>query len=196
MNSANWNDERYLENGFIEHQYKLKDMRFGRNIPRFNRKLNSGADSCCADNSCGVIAVYNTLKELGCPKPFPDLLRDIERKGAVMGGYFGVSPYEMIRCLRRNNLNAVSFKASRLSKDKLDLIQEEYDAFILFAYNDANNITNYLHHVCIVKRNNGFKILNAHDTRQYESLYSCVFEYNDGKGKPITVTAVKKAEIQ
>lgn len=193
-NKANWDEDKYTSYGFIEHQNELKDLRFGRNIPKFNKLINKGGESCCANNSCGIIALYNLLKCLKMTESFPDLIREIEPKGAVLGGYFGVSPHMMIKCLEDKGLETRRFKSKYLKADNLDASSGEFEAFLMFAYNDGNDISNLLHHVCIVKRNGYFKILNANDDNLYDSLSKAVWGYNNSKGKPILVTAVRRRQ--
>lgn len=190
-NSLNWEDAKYTVNGLIEKQNLLTDLKFGRNIPKFNRIFNGNIEMKCSNNGCGIIALYNALKILGEPVCFPDLISEIEHKGAVLGGYFGVAPSQMNQALRRRGFTTKVYKRRNLNQDILDLNAKDYDSFILFSYNDANDITKLLHHMCIIKKDMHYKLINAGDETLYDSLSSAVYGYNKGLSKPILVIAIK-----
>ena len=95
-------------------------------------------------------------------------------------------------------------KLSSLGKnsEKCDELEKDYDAFILTTFNEGQNPFSMVHTMCITKEEgeNERKIFRIHNdyegSRSYDSLYKAAVGYNDGKGHPIVIYAVRTGQRQ
>ncbi len=125
------------ETGLIEDQNALKSLPFG--------------NTDMAYAGCEVIAVYNLLQDLGKSISLNVLIETFEKRGAVFNGFFGTSPYALYRYLKKSGLDAVCSSARK----NFDRIAKESRSFIITYYNDAKNIMNMVHTICVTKDENG-----------------------------------------
>ena len=144
----------HVFDGFIESQSELKDMRFG------------STDMAYA--GCEIIAVYNLLKAAGINKELSALIYRFERRGAVLNGRFGTSPYALYRYLKKEGLDAVR----SIRRKDFDKIASECSSFIITMYNDSKNIFEQVHTVCVTKDEEGKLVMHNCGRRDvhYESL--------------------------
>ena len=165
------------EDGFIENQHAMKEMPFGR------------TDMAYA--GCEIIAVYNALLSLGCKRDLPELINIFEKRGSVFGGRFGTSPYALYRYLKKT-VGSVSFSFRR--KD-FERIAAESRVFIITYYNDARDIMQQIHTVCVTKDpEDGMRPHNAcsnnKDIHSVEGLEKGLGV--QGRGKIIFMTGIKQ----
>ena len=167
------------KDGFIEDQHAMKPLMFGR------------TDMAYA--GCEIIAVYNALLSLGYKKDLTELISIFEKRGSVFGGRFGTSPYSLYRYLSETVGN-VRFSFKR--KD-FERIAEESRVFIITYYNDAKDIMQQIHTVCVTKdAEDVMKPHNAYcaqaDIRSVEGLEKGLGV--GGRGKILFMTGIKQNE--
>ncbi|MCR5651626.1 MAG: hypothetical protein K6F86_10635 [Lachnospiraceae bacterium] len=167
------------KDGFIENQHAMKDLMFGK------------TDMAYA--GCEIIAVYNALLSLGFPKDLPELISTFEKKGSVLGGRFGTSPYALYRYLSKVFDN-VSFSFKRRDFEKL---AQDSRVFIITYYNDAKDIMQQIHTVCVTKdKDEGMHPHNAYCREtgicSVERLEQALGV--EGRGKILFMTGIKQNE--
>lgn len=174
---------------YIEHQGKMDEMLFGN--------LTANKDSC------GAIATYNTFVNLNrgtSPVSFSEVLSDYEKYGIVANGELGMSAtainsYLMLRGYQTEFLSGIEITDKSLAK-----IDEEYDAFIIMAYNNSNDINSCVHFMSITKevgKNKEIQYVLHNDfssngKAEASSLQEAISNYNYGKSAAICVIGVEK----
>ena len=124
--------------GFIEDQHAMKQLRFGK------------TDMAYA--GCEVIAVYNALLSLGRSADLCELISIFEKRGSVLEGRFGTSPYALYRYLVKTGLEAAfSFRRKEFEK-----LAAESRVFMITYYNDAKDIMQQIHTICVTKDDHAF----------------------------------------
>lgn len=165
--------------GYIEDQHAMKELMFGR--------------SDMAYSGCEIIAVYNALLSLGIKKDLTGLIGIFEKRGSVLGGRFGTSPYALYRYLSKTVGNTVfSFK-----RRDFDRIAEESRVLIITYYNDAKDIMQQIHTVCVTKDEKD--VLKPHNAYCTQTGIRTVKGLEDalgvqGRGKIIFMTGIKQNE--
>ena len=164
------------KDGFIENQHAMKQLCFGK------------TDMAYA--GCEIIAVYNALLSLDCRKDLCELISIFEKRGSVFGGRFGTSPYALYRYLMKTGMN-VSFSFRRKDFQKL---AEESRVFIITYYNDAKDIMQQIHTICVTKDQNSVMYPhNAYCTKKdintIEGLEQGLGV--QGRGKILFMTGIK-----
>ncbi len=167
------------KDGFIENQHAMKALMFGR------------TDMAYA--GCEIIAVYNALLSLGRKKDLTELISTFEKRGSVFGGRFGTSPYALYRYLSKTPEN-VCFSFKR--KD-FERIAQESRILIITYYNDAKDIMQQIHTICVTKNEKDeMEPHNAYCTeagiRSVEGLERGLGV--QGRGKIIFMTGIKQNE--
>ncbi len=148
------NTSLYLfQQKFIENQAEWGKVLFGR-----------GRQSTMAYSGCGIIAVCNALIALGktiSPEQVADLISDFEREGAAVGGKFGVSSKAINEYfVRRSYSTILSVDADA---NTIEEIEKLCEIVLVTAYNDKQDITAYIHTVCITReQNKGYVLHNAY----------------------------------
>ncbi len=123
--------------GYIENQQVMASVRFG------------STDMAYA--GCEVIAVYNALLSLKCPLSLTALIGFFEKKGTVFNGRFGTSPFALYRFLLRTLKNV----RSTCKREEFEDVAAYGSVFIITYYNDAENIMQQIHTICITKDEEG-----------------------------------------
>jgi len=212
INKKAWKDysDKFLGDGadgiYIEKQSEMKAFRYGTNKGRVGRKLFNGKEMTGADNTCEVIAVHNLMRSLGrgsdSVPDFPELLRHFSKKGIAFRGMFGTNPGAMKRFLTGMGYTVEKLSSPGKNSEKCDELEKDYDAFILTTFNEGQNPFSMVHTMCITKEEgeNERKIFRIHNdyqgSRSYDSLYKAAVGYNDGKGHPIVIYAVRTGQRQ
>ncbi len=161
--------------GYINDQHAMGMLRFG--------------SSDMAYAGCEVIAVYNALLFLGCPMELPLLISIFEKRGTVLNGRFGTSPFALYRFLKKT---ADRVRCSFRRRD-FEKIAEESRTFIITYYNDAKDIMQQIHTICITKDPEGRMFPhNAYclqkDIRSLETLEKSLGV--EGRAKIIFMTGI------
>ena len=204
-------NETLMENKdkfYIERQSELKDLVYGIQNDRLSQKYISGRKLTASDNACEVIAVYNASLDilgfygLSSLDEFLTYLNIFEGKGIVKSGYFGTSGNAIYKYLK-NICGKSSKKGSgvekltgrRISKNNLNRFEKEYKSYIMMSYNDASDLNEMVHTICISKTKDGYKAHNDYEgSRESKTLYDAVFGYNEYKSKPIMLIGLKEYE--
>ncbi|MBR1692215.1 MAG: hypothetical protein IJ711_05495 [Lachnospiraceae bacterium] len=180
---------------YIEHQSYMRSIRYGTARPALDRLVFGGKASLDgSSNTCEVIAVYNALlalEEGAAAVSFPSLLAQFEKKGMILGGYFGTSP-DYIEAYFQKEYERKLLSGARITAHALKRLSEEYAAYILTAYNDREDITKEIHTMCISGQMGKYQVHNGDQGKVYDSLGDAVFGYKSGKGRAICVIGVRK----
>lgn len=192
-----WN--RNSQEGIIEYQNELKEYRYGVATKFAEKLFFSGHEMTAADNTCEIIAVYNTLISMDDLKPkygFPELIRYFSESGIVLGGVFGTNPISIRLFFEQEQYKVGELKGDDITEEGLSKISGCFDAFILSAFNVGYNPFSMLHTVFIEKKSrDGFRIHNDYEGGKcYSSLYAAVKGYNDGRCGPIYILGIKKVK--
>ena len=115
--------------GYIEDQKSYKDMHYG----------NKTMDYC----GCGVISVFNAMNDLtGTHEMSLPLMIDyFEKDGITLSGQFGTAP----RAIEDFFINQGFKTISSTKEEDYDIIDKNYDSFILTFYNDKIDIFKQVH---------------------------------------------------
>lgn len=188
---------------YIERQSELKDLLYGIQNDSLSQKYISGRKLTASDNACEVIAVYNAsldafgFRGLSSFYDFLYYLNLFESKGIVKSGYFGTSGMEIYRYFK-NVYKPVGRRVGKLTgrkinKKNLDRFEKEYKTYIMMSYNDARDVREMVHTICISKIEGGFKAHNDYEgSRESKTLYEAVFGYNECLSKPIMVIGIEE----
>ncbi len=198
-NKEKWNEitsgkNNIIHNGYIERQYLLGDISYGKDGKLSRKLFYKGKPMTAADNSCEVIAVYNAVNALiRNEKPsFPGLLNAFSNRGISFGGVFGTSPYVLKRYFKKEGFTVKSLGPAGIRKDKINALEKDYDTFIFTTYNVRFNPSRMIHTMCITKERNGLMIHNDYEgSKTYKDLYSAVTGYRDGAGHPFYVIGIR-----
>lgn len=151
----------FTAGSYIENQSNWKSVRFG-----FSTMAYSG---------CEIMAVYNALLALGKKMTVEDtveLISAFEKKGAVLQGKWGTSPYAIFRYFLRHDYEAVI----TCSKDaeRVNATAECCETLILTAYNNRYDIRNMIHTVSVTRDEKGNFILhNAYKKNSAGEYIAC-----------------------
>lgn len=181
-----YNNRNIGENnrGYIEKQQMLTMLKYGR--------------VTVAYAGCEVIALYNALYKLGEYRllNFGALLYEMERDGIVLQGYWGTSPYALVRYCKRHNLSYdFGWK-----QNQFDKIQAQYASMILTFYNNREDIRQQIHTVCITKDKEQMFIHNLRGDGTKEGPYlnfkTLLKEMNGGNIKAICLLGIEKGKAK
>lgn len=179
---------------FIENQRLWKQVSFGQKYT-----MSYGG--------CEIIAVYNALLNLGkklSGTQFAELISRFERKGAVWGGLWGVTPQSVPPYFRRLGYRV---KKTWSRKEKaINRLGEESDTLIVTVYNNKQNLLDGMHTVNISKDEaEKFHVHNDYRTGfdsqgrtvfvshgPYDTLYEAVTKLSGGTAVPLCVMGVKR----
>lgn len=181
-NETAWMDyQKEHDNGkYIEDQSAMTGIQYG--------------DYTGNRNTCGVIAVYNALQSLtdgNSPDDFPDLLAEFERNGITANGAYGTSPEATDSYFEKNGYDTKMLTGNGVSSSNVSNLSEDYDTYIMTAYNDKSDLGSMVHFVNITVEDGMYVIHNANDKESYSTLEDAVSGYNDGKGEPICLIGIR-----
>lgn len=187
-----------MKGRFIEAQHSMTELRYGKGVKLFDKMFMNGNPIDGAQNTCGIISLYNAFEDLGLNPDMPKLLYDFERKGIILKGYFGSSFKQIIRYIKDKGLVYDTAFGKGITEEKLDYLQSQYKAFIMITYNDYRSVFAMMHTMCITDMGDGFQLHNSFDGGlRYPTLKDAVFGYNqkgDRKSKPIGIIGIRKNE--
>lgn len=179
-NEKAWADaeKKAVSGVYIERQSALSDLVLGKEKADYN--------------ACEVIAAYNACVSMKEMLSFPKLLSEFERLGLVFFGGFGTAPDRLLRYFRAKGLDASELRGKKMTKEAVGSMQEDYEVFLLTAFNDRKNILSEVHTVCISREEDGYRIHNGGlPDSAYSTLQEAVDGFNGGRGKPIVLIGVR-----
>lgn len=189
------------ETGYLERQEMLTRIRYGRQSNMLSALFLHKRPLSAKENSCEVIAVYNGLCCLQGKEKTPsfvELLADFERKDTFLWGYFGTGHRALPRYFRQRGYEVTQLSFGKITKERLERIAKENEAeqepctYLFMTMNNRKNIFDMIHTMCVTKEAGGYRIHNDYEGNKiYDSLAKSVFEYHNGKGKPLYFWCVK-----
>lgn len=115
-------------------------------------------------SGCEIIATFNALKALkgtGSPESMAELIREYEARGAALRGEFGVSARAIEAYFRKQGFYVTV--TDKVDRESLEMVDRQSQVLIAVAYNDANDITQQVHTICITKdAGKGYVLHNAY----------------------------------
>lgn len=115
-------------------------------------------------SGCEIIATFNALKALtwmGSPESMAELIHEYEMRGAALRGEWGVSPRAIETFFRKQGFLVTTTEKG--DKESLEMVDRQSQVLIAVAYNDANDITQQVHTICITKDvGKGYVLHNAY----------------------------------
>ena len=187
---------------YIEKQWELTWLQYGKANALERKLFFGGRELTAAENAWEVIAVYNALLALGQAqadaggkkqkyRSLPDLLYQFAKKGICLKGIFGTNPKALEKYFREYGYRTASCTGKRITKEALAALQQDYDTFIMTAFNEGQNPFAMVHTMSITKEKNGYRRHNDYEKVQfYETLYDAVRLYHGGRGHTFCVIAV------
>lgn len=160
----------YRQGDFIENQNQWQDIMYGKdtNYPGVENFANT---SNMMQSGCEVIAVANALHNMGydlTPEEMANLIRNFEKDGIVMNGVIGTSPMALYEYMADQGFSTDYITSN--DPVAIDNFSQEYDTFIVTAYNDKNDVSAAVHTVCITKNNDGtYVVHNGYNTDPNDS---------------------------
>lgn len=152
--------------GYIENQIKWNSVRFG--------------SSTMAYSGCEIMAVYNALHAMGKEMTVQDmveLISTFERKGAVMRGKWGCSPYAVYNYFLKCGYQ--TFFTCSKDMHHINEIAESCETVIAMAYNNRYDIRSMIHTISVTRDENGYYILHNAYKRNSAGEYAAYV--GDGK---------------
>lgn len=138
---------------YIENQNEWSNIMFG-----------AGKHHNMRHSGCEVIATFNVLKALtgtGSPESMAELIREYETRGAALKGELGVSPRAIEAYFRRQGFQVTA--TDKGDGASLETVDRQSQVLIAVAYNNANDITQQVHTICITKEEGkGYILHNAY----------------------------------
>lgn len=179
------NNQKAMENHqfnsskeYIEDQHSYDDVKYG-----------------CVTVSyagCEVISIYNAYVYYfgNDAVDFPKLLASFESDGMALNGFFGTAPKSIV-----HYLEAHGFKTEFYSDaDCVNRCEGERCVIFTF-YNDASDIMEKVHTICVTREEDGYYAHNVHCNGRihgpYESLEQFAKRLNGSKAKMINSIIVK-----
>lgn len=215
-NYIKWNQNKIGigDTGYIEFQEFFGEFEYGTGFSLLEDELFDG-NMTAKDNMCEVIAVYNALTQLGDGTPsvdLPELLYDFSKDGIALNGCIGTSPVTVNTYLNEIGYDTDMLVGDEICQNSIQQMQDDYDTYILTAYNEAGNVEAMIHTVSITcegeprqyyvhnnnsrkgtdnVRSNDPKAYNNDYLTGYDSLQEAVDSFNNGKGDPISVIGIR-----
>lgn len=199
-NCAKWEDyrnENKIE--YIEKQYELDFLSYGRYRKFWNDKIAGQRKINAAFNSCEVIATYNALinfKDFDEGSSFPELLWHFEKNATILNGYFGTSFYSIKKFFEKRGYKCCLIAGNRINNESISKIEEDYSVYIMYSFNNIEDMKDAIHTVCITEEKNGYQLHNAMQFPfVFPTLSEAVYGYNTYNGncsRPIALLGVRK----
>lgn len=191
--------EVFSESGYIENQNAFSGFAYGEGHWILNDCLFDGSAPTGADNLCGVIATYNALNYLGngdgSSVQLPELIYEFENDGIVLNGCFGTSPIAIQEYIEEQGYSTSIIVGDDITSSNIDDLQQNYDTYILTAYNTEGHIENSMHTVSITyeAETDTYHIHNSSQndhTYGYGSLEEAINSFSGGDSDPISIIGI------
>ena len=138
---------------YIENQNEWDNIMFG-----------TGKHHNMRYSGCEIIATFNALRALkvtDSPESMAELIREYEAHGAALRGEFGVSPRAIEAYFKKHGFRVTT--TDKGDGESLEIVDRQSQVLIAVAYNDANDITQQIHTICITKNvGRGYVLHNAY----------------------------------
>lgn len=179
---------------FIENQNEWESVRFGLSTMKYS--------------GCEIMAVYNTLLDLGnrmTAQDMAELISAFERKGAELKGRWGCSPRSISKYLIRQGYRVTM--TARTDPDTINSIGENSDSIIITAYNDRNDIRRMIHTISVTKDHSGHYTLHNAYKRMNDRyaaysgnspvsrLWEVIGLISQGQASPIYTIGISRKEL-
>ena len=142
-----------VHSAYIENQNEWDNIMYG-----------AGKHHNMRRSGCEIIATFNALKALtgtGSPESMAELIRVYEAHGAAMRGEFGTSPRAVEAYFRKQGFQVTA--TDKKDGASLETVDRQSQVLIAVAYNNANDITQQIHTICITKEvGKGYVLHNAY----------------------------------
>lgn len=142
-----------VPSAYIENQNEWGNIMFG-----------AGKHHNMRYSGCEIMATFNALRALkgtGSPESMAELIREYEAHGAALRGEFGVSPKAIEAYLRKHGFWVTT--TDKGDGESLEMVDRQSQVLIAVVYNDANDITQQVHTICITKdAGTGYVLHNAY----------------------------------
>ena len=168
------------DTSFIEDQHSYSDVSYGV--------------TTMAYAGCEIFALYNAMKRL-CPHmpiSLPQMITDFEEDGILWSGRFGTSPIALSDYLQKHG-----FQTRLCTKDlPMHSLLDEYDVFILTMYNNAFDLRDEIHTVCVTHEPDGFIAHNVYCNGScigpFPSFDELIGSFHEGRSKAISLIGISK----
>ena len=116
------------------------------------------------NNGCEVIAVYNALWALRCPRPLPEIAEALERRGLLFNGFGGTNLSAVAAYLRAQGIKVTLLR--RRDRARYDAALQRADCAILSFWTGRtlrrrNGEWNTLHTVSVRRAGDGVEVCNC-----------------------------------
>ena len=151
LRNTHW-DVWSVPSAYIENQSEWGSIMYG-----------AGKHHNMSYSGCEVIATFNAWKALtgtGSPESMAELIREYEKRGAALRGEFGTSPLAIEAYFRKQGLQVTATVKGDAAS--LETVDRQSRVLIAVAYNNANDITQQVHTICITKEERGYILHNAY----------------------------------
>ncbi|MCH5275714.1 MAG: hypothetical protein J1E65_07725 [Lachnospiraceae bacterium] len=152
LHNTDW-DFWTVPSAYIENQNDWGKIMYG-----------TGAHHNMRYSGCEIIATFNALKAFtgaGSPESMAKLISEYEARGSALKGEFGVSPRAIEAYFKRNHYQVIT--TDNDDEKSLYMVDRQSHVLIATVYNDANDITEQIHTVCITKEpGKGYVLHNAY----------------------------------
>ena len=153
-----------LKPGYIENQAQWGDINYGK--------------SDMAYSGCEIIATYNAIYDLtgrGGADEMVELISHFEQNGSSVYGGLGTSPKAVEEYLQNQGFN--TSMTCKTDSESIKEIQDDYDTYIVTAYNDENHLSAEIHTVSITEEDGKYTIHNDYYSPQ-QGAYINKGQYN------------------
>jgi hypothetical protein len=189
-------DSVYTPGTFIENQPSWGNICYGKNseYPIFANFANV---SNMANSGCGVIAVANAFHNMGhdlSKEEMAQLITDFEKNGMIMNGCMGTSPAAMYEYMTDHGYET-DYTTSN-DPAVINDFSNDYDTFLVMAYNNQQNINYSAHHFCITKDADGNFVVhngegNGLPSAPFSSLDKAIKNMGSADPRSVIITGVK-----
>ena len=166
MNKTKWNFWT-VPTALIENQNEWGNIMYG-----------AGKHHNMRYSGCEIIATFNARKVLTgicSPESMAALISEFEADGAALRGEFGVSPRAIEKYFKKHGFLVAT--TDQNDEKSLKMVDSKCQVMIATVYNDANNIMNQVHTVCITKdAGNAYVLHNAY-CRDINGAYTASAPY-------------------
>ena len=144
-------ENKYInDSGYIEHQWEMKDLLYGKYPMSYN--------------GCEIIACYNALnyikrrikRQILMPK-LKELIGSYYSDGVTLSGKFGTDPAAVRDYFVKNNYKVRFSEKLR----EFEEIAGESDVSVITIFNDRDDVGKMVHTLCVTKENGKYTAHNA-----------------------------------
>lgn len=129
------------------------------------KELHFGRFGTVGPNGCGSVALYNALRALGKPVPYPEVIYEMERNHMLrFFGMLGASPLRFKRFFREHGFDCEAIYSYRELAERAN----EFRAVVVYMQYKKSLMRHYF---CIIKRDDGsLATLNLSNSQGFGSI--------------------------